>query len=174
MLNKIHSTVIKLFEKYMNKGSTHLKEGEKAPDFTTTNEMGEEVKLSDYLGKKVVLYFYPKDDTTGCTKESCNLRDNHQLLRKKGYIILGVSNDDEKSHRKFIKKYSLPFNLLADTSKDVVNKYGVFGPKQMFGKDFDGIYRTTFIIDENGIIEKIIKEVDTDNHAEQILPNNRI
>lgn len=154
----------------MNKGSTHLKEGDKAPDFTTKNELGEEVKLNDYRGKKVVLYFYPKDDTTGCTKESCNLRDNYQVLRKRGYIVIGVSNDDEKSHKKFIKKYSLPFNLLADTSKDVVNKYGVFGPKQMFGKDYDGIYRTTFIIDENGIIEKIIKEVDTDNHTSQILP----
>src|ERR1035438_4763693 len=135
MLRKIQSTVIRLFEKNMNKGSTHLKEGEKAPEFTTTDDLGEQVKLSDYLGKKVVLYFYPKDDTTGCTKESCNLRDNYQLFRKKGYVILGVSNDDEKSHKKFKKKYDLPFNLLADTSKDVVKKYGVYGPKQMFGKD---------------------------------------
>jgi peroxiredoxin Q/BCP len=174
MFKNAISYLIKLFEKYMNKGTTHLKEGDKAPDFITKNEMGKEVKLSDYLGKKVILYFYPKDDTTGCTKESCNLRDNYQLLRNKGFIVLGISNDDEKSHQKFIKKYSLPFNLLADTNKDVVNKYGVFGPKQMFGKDFDGIYRTTFIIDEQGIIEKIIKEVDTENHTNQILPISRI
>ncbi len=153
----------------MKKGTTHLKEGDRAPDFTTKNELGETVKLSDYLGKKVVLYFYPKDDTPGCTKESCNLRDNYAVFRNKGYVVLGVSNDDEKSHQKFIKKYQLPFNLLADTTKEVVEKYGVFGEKKFMGKTFNGIFRTTFIIDEKGIIEKVISDVDTANHTEQLL-----
>ena len=169
MFNRIISYVIRKFETFMNKGTTHLKEGDKAPDFTTKNELGETVKLSDYRGKKIVLYFYPKDDTTGCTKESCNLRDNYSKFREKGYVILGVSNDNEKSHQKFIKKYNLPFNLLADTDKDVVNKYGVFGEKVLFGKPSEGIWRTTFIIDEKGIIEKVITEVDTENHTAQLL-----
>ena len=169
MLNKIISVVIKLIEKKMNKGATHLKVGDKAPDFITKNELGETVKLSDFRGKKVVLYFYPKDDTTGCTKESCNLRDNYSLFREKGYVILGVSNDNEKSHQKFIKKYNLPFNLLADTEKDVVNKYGVFGEKVLYGKSSEGIWRTTFMIDEKGIIEKVVTEVDTLNHTKQLL-----
>ena len=153
----------------MKKGTTHLKEGDRAPDFTTKNELGETVKLSDYLGKKVVLYFYPKDDTPGCTKESCNLRDNYAVFRNKGYVVLGVSNDDEKSHQKFIKKYQLPFNLLADKTKKVVEKCGVFGEKQFMGKILNGIFRTTFIIDEKGIIEKVISDVDTANHTEQLL-----
>src|ERR1700691_2928687 len=105
MLQKAISVIIKFFERIMNKGTTHLKEGQKAPDFTTKNELGEQVKLSDYLGKKVILYFYPKDDTSGCKKESCNLRDNYPVLKQKGYVVLGVSNDSEKSHQKFIKKY---------------------------------------------------------------------
>ena len=168
MLNKLISEAIKIIEKKMNKGTTHLKAGDKAPDFITKNELGESVKLSDYKGKKVVLYFYPKDDTPGCNKESCNLRDNYSLFREKGYDILGVSNDNEKSHQKFIKKFNLPFNLLADTEKDIVNKYGVFGEKTIFGKPSMGIWRTTFVIDEKGIIEKVITEVDTDNHTVQL------
>lgn len=153
----------------MNKGITPLQAGDKAPDFVTKNEFGEEVRLKDYLGRKVILYFYPKDDTTGCTAESCNLRDNYSELKEKGYEVLGVSNDSERSHQKFIKKYNLPFTLLADTDKELVGKYGVFGEKILFGKPSLGIWRTTFVIDEKGFIEKVITEVDTVNHTEQLL-----
>lgn len=148
---------------------TKLKEGEKAPDFKSVDQNGKPISLSDYKGKKLVLYFYPKDDTPGCTMQSCNLRDNYAALHKKGYSILGVSVDSEKSHLKFIKKFDLPFPLLADTEKKVVRDYDVWGEKSMYGKTFEGIIRTTFIISEKGIIEKIIKTVDTENHTEQIM-----
>lgn len=148
---------------------TKLKEGEKAPDFKSVDQNGKPISLSDYKGKKLVLYFYPKDDTPGCTMQSCNLRDNYAALQKKGYSILGVSVDGEKSHLKFIKKFDLPFPLLADTEKKVVRDYDVWGEKSMYGKTFEGIIRTTFVISEKGIIEKIIKTVDTENHTEQIM-----
>jgi peroxiredoxin Q/BCP len=146
-----------------------LKEGMRAPDFEGTDQNGKKVKLSSFTGKKVVLYFYPKDNTPGCTAEACNLRDNYDLLLKKGFIVIGVSPDNEKSHKGFAGKYSLPFPLIADTSKMILNDYGVWGEKKMYGKSFFGVIRTTFIIDEKGIIEKIISKVDTAGHTEQII-----
>ncbi len=146
-----------------------LKIGDKAPDFKGVDQNGKEVSLADYEGKKLVLYFYPKDSTPGCTAEACSLRDGYEDLREKGYEVLGVSVDSEMSHRKFIDKHNLPFRLLADTDKVVVNAYGVWGQKSFMGKKYMGISRTTFIIDENGVIENIIEKVKTMNHAEQIL-----
>jgi len=146
-----------------------LKEGMKAPLFEGTDQDGKTIKLSDFTGKKVVLYFYPKDNTPGCTAEACNLRDNHRELLKKGFAVIGVSMDSEKSHKGFALKYSLPFPLIADTSRKLLNDYGVYREKKLYGKSFLGIVRTTFIIDEKGIIEKIISKVDTNNHTDQIL-----
>jgi peroxiredoxin Q/BCP len=146
-----------------------LKEGMKAPGFEGIDQNGSTVRLSDFIGKKVVLYFYPQDDTTTCTTEACNLRDNYGAFLKKNYIVLGVSPDDEKSHQKFIKKYSLPFPLIADTSRKILNDYGVWGEKKLFGKDVIGVLRTTFIIDEKGIIERIISKVSAAEHTKQIL-----
>lgn len=145
-----------------------LKEGMKAPLFEGTDQDGRKIRLNDYAGKKVLLYFYPKDNTPGCTAEACNLRDNHEMLLKEGFSVIGVSIDSEKSHKGFASKYSLPFPLIADTSKKIVNDYGVYGEKKMYGKSYFGIIRTTFVIDEKGIIEKIISKVDTQNHTEQI------
>lgn len=153
----------------VNGGSTHLKEGDKAPVFHSKDQNGKSVSLKDFKGKKLVLYFYPKDDTPGCTAESCNLRDNYLKLKKLGYEILGVSCDDEKSHLKFIKKHKLPFRLIADTEKKMVKDFGVWGSKKFMGREFDGIWRTTFVIDEKGRIEKVIGEVETANHTEQIV-----
>lgn len=149
--------------------STHLKEGEQAPGFKAKDQQGNEIQLADFKGKKVVLYFYPKDDTPSCTNQACNLRDNYTLLKKKGYVILGVSADEEKKHLKFSKKYDLPFQLLADVDKKIIQAYDVWGEKHFMGRTFDGIVRTTFVIDEKGIIEKIIKDVKTKEHANQIL-----
>ena len=135
------------------------------------NENGEEIRLSDYRGKKVVLYFYPKDSTSGCTAQACNLRDNYDDLRKAGYEVIGVSVDDEKSHRKFIEKNSLPFTLIADTDKKLVEQFGVWGEKSMYGRKYMGTFRTTFILNEEGVVERIIspKEVKTKDHAAQII-----
>jgi len=143
--------------------------GSKAPDFTVNNQDGKAVSLSDLRGKKVVLYFYPKDMTPGCTFESCSLRDNYKGLLKAGYEVFGISTDNEKSHRKFIEKEKLPFSLLADTDKAVHEKYGTWIEKSMYGRKYMGTQRITFIIDENGVISEIINKVDTRNHAEQIL-----
>ena len=145
-----------------------LKEGMKAPGFEGIDQNGNIVKLSDFDRKKIVLYFYPKDNTPGCTAEACNLRDNHDKFLKKGFVVIGVSPDNEKSHKGFAGKYSLPFPLIADTSKKILNDYGVWGEKKMYGRSFLGVIRTTFIIDEKGIIEKIISKVDTSAHTEQI------
>lgn len=139
-----------------------------APHFEGTDQNGKTVKLSSFLGKKVVLYFYPKDDTPGCTAEACSLRDNYNELLKKGFIVLGVSPDSEKSHAKFAGKYNLPFPLIADPQKKILSAYGAYGEKLMYGKKVTGVIRTTFIIDEKGIIEKVIKKVDTKEHATQI------
>jgi len=143
--------------------------GEKAPDFKIKNQEGKEVQLSDFAGKKLVIYFYPKDNTPGCTAESCNLRDNYKALQEQGYQILGVSADSEKSHQNFIAKYDLPFDLLADTEKEMIQAYGVWKEKKNFGKTYMGIARTTFIINEEGIIEEIIQQVKTKEHSSQIL-----
>jgi peroxiredoxin Q/BCP len=145
-----------------------LKEGMKAPDFEGIDQNSKAIKLSDFAGKKVILYFYPKDNTPGCTAEACNLRDNWDSFLKKEFIIIGVSPDNEKSHKGFADKYSLPFPLIADTAKKILNDYGVWGEKKMYGKSFLGVIRTTFIIDEKGIIEKIITKVDTSGHTKQI------
>lgn len=145
-----------------------LKQGDKAPDFTVTDQNGKTVSLHDFKGKKVVLYFYPKDDTPGCTAEACNLRDNFSDLKKMGIVILGVSTDDEKSHKKFEEKFSLPFTLLADKDKKIVNEYGLWGEKKFMGKTYMGTIRATFLINEDGKIDHIIEKVDTKNHTEQI------
>jgi peroxiredoxin Q/BCP len=153
----------------VNHHTTKLKEGDKAPDVSGKDENGNMVSLKDLKGKKVVIYFYPQDDTPTCTTESCNLRDNHVSLKRKGYIVLGVSPDDEKSHQKFIKKYKLPFSLIADPDKTWINAFDVWGSKTVFGKTYDGIIRTTFVIDEKGKIERVIRDVEAKNHTEQIL-----
>lgn len=145
--------------------------GDKAPEILGINEKGEEIQLSSYKGKKIVLYFYPKDMTSGCTTQACNLRDNYSELNKAGYEIIGVSVDNEKSHQKFIEKNNLPFTLIADTDKKLVEQFGVWGEKSMYGRKYMGTFRTTFIINEEGVIERIItpKEVKTKEHAAQIL-----
>jgi len=146
-----------------------LKVGDKAPDFTVNDQDGVPVKLSDLRGSKVVLYFYPRDMTPGCTAEACNLRDNYRTMKKKGYEVLGVSTDSEKSHRKFIEKEKLPFRLLADTEKAVHNAYGTWVEKSMYGRKYMGTARITFVIDKNGVIEDIIEKVNTKDHVSQIL-----
>tara|TARA_Y100000991_G_scaffold163751_1_gene125696 strand:+ start:563 stop:1024 length:462 start_codon:yes stop_codon:yes gene_type:complete len=146
-----------------------LNVGDKAPDFVALNEFGQSTSLSDFLGKRVILYFYPKDMTPGCTAESCNLGENYNLLQEKGFVILGVSPDSSQSHQKFIDKYNLPFSLIADEDKAVIKAYGVWGPKKFMGKEYDGVHRTTFIIDEDGVIEKVFSKVKTKDHTNQIL-----
>lgn len=146
-----------------------LKIGDKAPDFSTRDQDGDTIKLSSLKGKKIVLYFYPRDMTPGCTAEACNLRDNYKLLQKQGYEVFGVSTDDEKSHQKFIAKEKLPFSLLADTDKSIHAKYGTWVEKSMYGRKYMGTARVTFVIDERGFISEIIEKVDTKNHTDQIL-----
>ncbi len=143
--------------------------GDPAPDFTANDQNGQPVRLSDYRGKKVVLYFYPKDDTPGCTAQACSLRDNYSALQQAGYEVIGVSVDAEKAHQKFISKYELPFTLISDTDQKVVEAYNVWKEKSMYGRTYMGTVRTTFVIDEQGIISEIIGKVDTKKHAEQIL-----
>jgi peroxiredoxin Q/BCP len=147
---------------------THLKEGQKAPYFEGVDQDDQKIKLGDFAGKKVILYFYPKDNTPGCTAEACNLRDNYEDLLKKGFKVIGISPDNEKSHKGFAVKYSLPFPLIADPEKKILSAYGAWGEKKMYGKSVTGVLRTTFIIDEKGIIERIISKVDTAQHTEQI------
>jgi len=146
-----------------------LKPGDKAPDIEATDQDGNPVSLKSYKGSKVILYFYPKDDTPGCTAEACNLRDNYSLLMQKGFKILGVSADGEISHKKFIEKYVLPFPLIPDKEKKILKAYGAWGLKKLYGKEYEGILRTTFIISEDGKIEKVFTKVDTKNHTKQIL-----
>ena len=148
---------------------TTLKAGDKAPDFNIPNQDGELTSLKDFKGKKLVLFFYPKDNTPGCTAEACDLRDNIDALSKQGYSILGISPDTEKRHQNFIKKFELPFPLLADTEQAMLKAYGVWGPKSFMGKDYIGVHRTTFLIDEKGKIAEVISKVKTKEHAAQIL-----
>ena len=146
-----------------------LAEGDKAPAFTSKDQNGNVVSLSDCKGQKVALYFYPEDDTPTCTIEACNLRDNYALLKKNGIKVLGVSPDDEKKHKKFEKKFDLPFTLLADEDKKIIDKYGVWGEKNLYGRKYMGLHRTTFLIDEKGIIKKIFKKPKSKMHSEEIL-----
>ncbi len=146
-----------------------LAEGSPAPDFTLPTESGEQVSLSQFRGNKVVLYFYPKDDTPGCTKEACGFRDNHQAFLDKGAVVIGISADDETSHQKFKDKYDLPFYLLADPKKTVIQQYEAWGEKKMYGKIFPGTLRVTYIIDEGGTIAKAFPKVKADEHAGEIL-----
>ncbi|MFD0992059.1 thioredoxin-dependent thiol peroxidase [Tenacibaculum geojense] len=148
---------------------TTLKAGDKAPNFEAKDQNGNSIKLADYSGKKLVLFFYPKASTPGCTAEACNLRDNYEAFKAKGYDVLGVSADSAKRQQNFINKNELPYPLLADEDKEVINAFGVWGPKKFMGKEYDGIHRTTFVIDENGVIEEVISKVKTKAHAEQII-----
>ncbi|SDS42174.1 peroxiredoxin Q/BCP [Mucilaginibacter mallensis] len=146
-----------------------LKDGDKAPKFTAKDQNGNTVSLADFKGKTVILYFYPKDDTPGCTAEACSFRDNYQSLLSKGFQVIGVSTDDEKSHKKFETKYSLPFPLIADEDKSIVEAYGVWAEKNMYGKKYMGTVRTTFIINGEGVISHVINKVDTQNSSQQVL-----
>jgi peroxiredoxin Q/BCP len=148
---------------------SHLKAGDKAPLFSGIDQSGNRVELASFKGYKVVLYFYPKDNTPGCTAEACSLRDNYDRMLSHGYKVVGVSPDSEASHRKFADKFELPFPLIADTEKKILNDYGVWGRKKFMGREYDGVIRTTFIIDDQGVIEEIIEKVDTKNHASQVL-----
>lgn len=148
---------------------THLTEGKKAPSFTGKDQNGNRVSLADHRGKKVVLYFYPEDDTPTCTVQACNLRDNYAALKKQGFIILGISPDEEKKHKKFEAKYDLPFTLIADTGHKIIDKYGVWGEKQLYGRTYMGLHRTTFLIDEKGVIRKIILKPKSKQHSEEII-----
>ncbi|PBQ33943.1 thioredoxin-dependent thiol peroxidase [Sphingobacteriaceae bacterium] len=149
--------------------TSSLKPGDKAPDFETKDQDGNTIRLADFSGKTLVLYFYPKDNTPTCTNQACNLRDEYKVLAQKNYAVVGVSADDEKSHAKFAKKFSLPFPLLADVDMKIIKAYDVWGTKKLFGKIYDGIVRTTFIIDYKGFIKEIIREVESKNHGQQIL-----
>ncbi|PSK94424.1 thioredoxin-dependent thiol peroxidase [Taibaiella chishuiensis] len=146
-----------------------LQPGDKAPAFTATDQNGDKISLSDYKGKKVVLFFYPKDNTPTCTNEACNIRDNYALLKKNGMVVLGISIDTEKSHKKFEQKHGLPFPLVADPDRKIVEAYGVWGLKKFMGREFMGTHRTTFLINEKGIIEHIIEKVVSKDHTTQIL-----
>lgn len=148
---------------------THLKPGDKAPNFNAFDQDGHTRKLSDYKGKKLVVFFYPAADTPSCTNEACNLRDNFEKFKAQGYELLGVSADTQKKQGKFITKYNLPFPLLADEDKSVINAFGVWGPKKFMGREYDGIHRTTFVINEKGIIDEVIEKVKTKEHSTQIL-----
>jgi peroxiredoxin Q/BCP len=148
---------------------THLTEGMKAPGFKAKDQNGHPVSLKDFKGKKIVLYFYPEDDTPTCTVEACNLRDNYETLEKKGLVILGVSPDDEKKHKKFAEKYTLPFTLITDPGKKIIEKYGVWGEKNLYGRKYMGLHRTTFLIDEKGTIQKIFRKPKSKIHSEEIL-----
>ena len=146
-----------------------LKQGDQVPNFSAKDEQGQLVSLEDFKGKKLIVFFYPKANTPGCTAEACNLRDHYRVLQEQGYELLGVSDDTSKQQLKFKDKYEFPFRLLADEDKAVINAFGVWGPKKFMGKTYDGIHRTTFIIDEQGIVERIIDKVKTKDHAAQIL-----
>ncbi len=149
--------------------ATHLTEGEKAPTFKGTDQNGNAVSLADFKGKKVVLFFYPEDDTPTCTIQACNLRDNYAVLKKEGFVVLGVSPDDEKKHKKFEAKFGLPFTLVADPKHTIIDKYGVWGEKQLYGRNYMGLHRTTFLIDEKGVIRKIFLRPKNKQHSEEII-----
>ena len=149
--------------------ATHLKEGDKAPAFSGKDQNGNKISLSAYKGQKLVLYFYPQDDTPTCTIQACNLRDNYALLKKEGFAVIGISPDEVTDHKKFEEKYQLPFTLIADPDHAIIDKYGVWGEKQLYGRHYMGLHRTTFVIDEKGIINKIYLRPKNKSHAEEIL-----
>lgn len=155
--------------RYICRMATALKEGQKAPVFTGKDQDGNKVSLADLKGQKVVLFFYPEDDTPTCTIQACNLRDNFGLLKKHGFTVIGISPDDEKKHQKFKEKFSLPFTLLADPERKIVDKYGVWGMKKLYGREYMGLHRTSFVIDEKGIIQKIFLRPKNKAHAEEIV-----
>ena len=148
---------------------TNLKVGDKAPDFKGVNQSGEKIALNDFAGKKLILYFYPKDNTPGCTAESCNLNDNYEAWLEKGFDVVGVSPDSEKSHQKFIEKYGFKFDLIADTEKEILQAYNAWGEKSMYGRKYMGVIRKTYVINEEGIIEEIFEKVKTKDHTNQII-----
>ena len=148
---------------------TSVKTGEKAPAFTAKDQTGKTISLSDFLGKKVVLYFYPEDDTPTCTDQACNLRDNYSLLSEQGFVVLGVSPDTVEKHSKFAGKFTLPFSLLADPEHEIINQYGVWGEKNLYGRKYDGLHRTTILIDEEGVVRKIFLKPRSRQHAEEII-----
>ncbi len=145
-----------------------LQKGDKAPDFKGVDQFGNTIELSNFAGKKLVVYFYPKNNTPGCTKEACNLRDNHELMLQQGFAIVGISPDSGDSDKKFSEKYQLPFSLIPDPDLKIIKAFGVWGMKKLYGREYEGLFRTSFIIDENGIIEEVIKKVKTNDHANQI------
>jgi len=149
--------------------ATHLSAGQKAPGFTGTDQDGNKISLSELKGQKVVLFFYPEDDTPTCTIQACNLRDNYALLKKNGFKVIGISPDDERSHQKFKEKFSLPFTLIADPQHKIIEKYGVWGEKNLYGRNYMGLHRTTFVIDEKGIIQKVFLRPKNKAHADEIL-----
>ncbi|SHE77319.1 peroxiredoxin Q/BCP [Mariniphaga anaerophila] len=153
---------------------TKLKAGDKAPDFTGINQDEKEIKLTDFAGKKLILYFYPKDNTPGCTAESCNLNDNYNQWLEKGFEVVGVSPDSVASHQKFREKFGLKFNLIADTEKEILQAYGAWGEKSMYGRKYMGVIRTTFVIDENGVIQEVFEKVKTKDHTNQIFKSLNI
>jgi len=146
-----------------------LKKGDAAPDFAGLDQDGKKIELSDFKGKKLILYFYPKDNTPGCTSEACDLRDNYDMWLAKSYQVVGVSPDSQKSHQKFIEKHKLPFPLIADEDKTIIKAYGAWGPKKLYGREYEGLLRTTFVIDEKGIIQEVFTKVKTKDHTNQIL-----
>jgi len=148
---------------------TKLNIGDKAPDFNGLDQNGDSIRLEDFKGIKLILYFYPKDNTSGCNAEACNLRDNHEMWISKGYKVLGVSPDKQESHQKFIAKFDLPFPLISDTEKEIIKAYGAWGPKKLYGREYEGLLRSTFVISEDGKIEQIFMKVKTKDHTNQIL-----
>ncbi|MEY4933725.1 MAG: hypothetical protein RIS64_84 [Bacteroidota bacterium] len=176
MVKSMNSGIKKSIYSFLVAGSrqqdndmTPLKIGDRAPEFETVLHDGKKIQLSNYVGKKLILFFYPADDTPGCTAAACSLRDAYSELSENGYQMLGVSPDSEKSHDKFIKKYAFPFPLFPDVDQTMMKAYGVWGAKKFMGREFDGVHRTTFVIDEQGVIEQVFTKVDTKNHARQIL-----
>lgn len=151
-----------------------LETGQKAPSFKGKNQMGESVSLKDYLGKKLAIFFYPEDDTPTCTEQACNLRDNYTLLKKEGIEVVGISPDDVKSHEQFIGKFELPYTLVADPQKKIIEAYGVWGEKNMYGRKYMGLIRTTFLVDEKGVIKHIFKKPKVRQHAEEIIAKSRL
>lgn len=153
--------------------ATHLKEGDKAPAFTGFDQDGNKISLTDLKGQKLVLFFYPEDDTPTCTVEACNLRDNYALLKKNGFEVIGISPDDVKSHKKFEQKFNLPFILIADPQHKIIDKYGVWGKKKLYGREYMGLHRTTFVLDEKGTIIKIFLKPRNKAHAEEIIAKTK-